>query len=101
VLGVGDPDVSAPEAVLGDAPAEVADDLPLLRRDGAARPLERPGALDLAERIDELRQERLGFPVSGVALGQERRGRLDVLLREGAQLDAARTRRRPRRSPGL
>jgi hypothetical protein len=56
MAGVGDPHVAAPEAVLGDAAGEVADDLPLLRRDGAARPLERPGALDLAERIDELRQ---------------------------------------------
>jgi hypothetical protein len=96
-----DPDMAAPEAVLGDAPGEVADDLPMLRRDGAAGPVERPGAFDRAERIDELRQERLGFPVPSVPLGQERRGRLDVLLREGAQLDAARTRCRPRRSPGL
>jgi hypothetical protein len=97
VPGVRDPDVAAPEPVLGNAAGEVADDLPLLRRDGAARPVDCPGARDLTERIDELRQERLGFPVPGVALGQERRGRLDVVRREGAQLDAARTRRRPRR----
>jgi hypothetical protein len=101
VTGMRDPHVAAPEPVVGDPSGEVAGDPPVRDGDGAARSLERPGAFDLAERIDELRQERLGFPVPGVALGQERRGRLDVLLREGAQLDAARTRRRPRRSPGL
>jgi hypothetical protein len=55
VAGERDPDVAAPEAVIGDAPGEVADDLPALRRDGTARPLRRPGALDLAARVAELR----------------------------------------------
>jgi hypothetical protein len=98
---VRDPDVAAPELIVHDACGEVADDLPVLRSDGAGRALERQRALDLAAGVRELRQERLGFPVPGVALCQERRGRLDVLRCEGAQLDAARTRRRPRRSPGL
>jgi hypothetical protein len=69
VAGVPDPDVATPEAVIGDAPGEVADDLPALRRDAAARPLGRPVALDLAARIDELRQKRFGSPVPGVPLG--------------------------------
>jgi hypothetical protein len=101
VPGVRDPDVAAPESIVHDASGEVADDLPVFCSDGAGRALERQCALDLAAGVRELRQERLGFPVPGLALRQERPGRLDVLRREGAQLDAARTRRRPRRSPGL
>jgi hypothetical protein len=101
VPGVRDPDVAAPESIVHDASGEVADDLPVFCSDGAGRALERQCALDLAAGVRELRQERLGFPVPGLALRQERRGRLDILGREGAQLDAARTRRRPLRSPGL
>jgi hypothetical protein len=35
-------------------------------------------------RIVELREKRFDTPVPCVALGQERRGRLDVVLGEGA-----------------
>ena len=98
VPGMGDPDVPAPESVVGDASGDVADNLPVPRRDGAARSLERP--FDLSARFDEVRQQRLDAPMPGVPLGQERRGRLDVLRGNGSQLEAATTRRRPRRLPG-
>jgi hypothetical protein len=47
--------MAAPEPVLDDPAGEVADDLPVVRRDGAARRLRRQGALDLAARVAEFR----------------------------------------------
>ena len=100
VTRVRDPDVAAPEPALHDPPGKEAGDKPVLERDRAARPLGDPGARQLRPRIVELGQERLGPSVPRVPLAQERGGRLEVVLGEGAELDAATTRRRSRRSPG-
>ena len=86
MTSVRHPDVAAPEAVLDDAPDEVAGDAALREHDGAARPVGFPDALQLRSRVGQGSEERFLLAMPRVARGEERPGALDVLVGERAQL---------------
>ena len=82
-----------PPGVVARRAQQVPDDKAVPERDSSGGPIAGPQGLDLGAKVDLLAQQRLHRAVPDVALLKEPRGRLDVLVGEGLNVESAHRRR--------